>query len=103
MSSVLRCADYGRGCNVLFMSETKVDWNDLQLFLAVARGGGLSPAAAETGKSAPTLGRRMLALERELGQELFRRLARGYTLTEQGTALMQQVSQMEEVASCIVR
>ncbi|MBL4811132.1 MAG: LysR family transcriptional regulator, partial [Rhodobacteraceae bacterium] len=39
------------------MNEMKFDWDDLRLFLAVAREGGLAAAAASTGKSAPTLGR----------------------------------------------
>ena len=66
------------------MDERSVNWEDLNLFLAVARAGGLSAAAAATGKSAPTLGRRMLALEAALGSDLFRRLPRGYELTEGG-------------------
>lgn len=65
-----------------------LDWDDLRLFLAVARLGGLSAAAEATGKSAPTLGRRMLGLERRLGQELFIRMARGYTLTRDGEELL---------------
>ncbi|MEM9010264.1 MAG: LysR family transcriptional regulator [Pseudomonadota bacterium] len=77
------------------MDETKVDWDDLRLFLAVARGGGLAAAAGATGKSAPTLGRRMLALERRLGRELFRRLPRGYALTEEGEALLARTAALE--------
>jgi len=77
------------------MNETNLDWDDLKLFLAVARAGGLSAAAEATGKSAPTLGRRMLALEAVTGTELFRRLPRGYELTEQGTALLAQVVDLE--------
>ena len=53
------------------MDETSAGWDDLHLFLAVAREGGLSPAARATGRSAATLGRRMLALERAMGRELF--------------------------------
>jgi len=30
------------------MGETKFGWDDLRLFLAVARGGGLAAAASET-------------------------------------------------------
>jgi len=45
------------------MNEKDVDWRDLQLFLAVAREGGLSPAAKRVGRSAATLSRRMLSLE----------------------------------------
>lgn len=77
------------------MDETNFDWDDLRLFLAVARQGGLGPAAALTGKSAPTLGRRMLALERRLGQELFERQPRGYALTLQGQELLQRVTELE--------
>lgn len=77
------------------MGETTFDWDDLRLFLAVARHGGLAGAQHETGKSAPTLGRRMLALERRPGQQLFERLARGYELTEQGEALFATTSELE--------
>ncbi|MEM1038476.1 MAG: LysR family transcriptional regulator [Pseudomonadota bacterium] len=77
------------------MDERNFDWDDLRLFLAVARGGGLAAAAIETKKSAPTLGRRMLALERKLGCDLFRRMARGYTLTEQGEDLLARATLLE--------
>lgn len=77
------------------MVETKIDWDDLRLFLAVARGSGLADARRVTGKSAPTLGRRMLALEKALGQELFARKPRGYDLTEAGQALFDRALDVE--------
>jgi len=77
------------------MDETIPNWDDLKLFLAVARAGGLSAAAGTTGRSAPTLGRRMLALESAVGKELFRRLPRGYELTEDGSALLARVVDLE--------
>jgi DNA-binding transcriptional LysR family regulator len=77
------------------MDETKLDWDDLRLFLAVARNRGLAAAALETGKSAPTLGRRMLALERSTGRELFRRMPRGYELTDDGETLLADVLALE--------
>ncbi len=77
------------------MSETDFDWDNLRLFLAVARAGGLGPAAKLTGKSAPTLGRRMIELERSLGRELFRRLPRGYELTDEGADLLSKVGNIE--------
>lgn len=43
----------------------------------------------------------MLALERQLGQELFHRRARGYSLTEQGTSLLERVSTMDSVVRSI--
>lgn len=77
------------------MNETNFDWDDLRLFLAVATHGGLAKAAEVSGKSAPTLGRRMLALERRLGQELFERLPHGYVLTDNGRALLDTAQQIE--------
>lgn len=77
------------------MDESHFDWDDLRLFLSVARRGGLGPAAADTGKSPPTLGRRMLALERRLGLELFERLPRGYALTDQGRELLARAVELE--------
>lgn len=77
------------------MNETKIDWSDLQNFLAVARGGGLAGGAAISGLSAPTLGRHMLALERALGEVLFERLPRGYDLTQAGKELLEQASNVE--------
>ncbi|MDJ0685691.1 MAG: LysR family transcriptional regulator [Alphaproteobacteria bacterium] len=84
------------------MFETNFDWDDLRLFLAVARGGGLSAAKASTGKSAPTLGRRMLDLERRLGCDLFRRQAKGYELTDRGEALLARVGALESRIQPIV-
>lgn len=77
------------------MNETNLSWDDLRLFLSVARNGGLAGAAADTQKSAPTLGRRIVALERTLGMALFERSARGYTLTTDGNALLEQVLKLE--------
>ncbi len=84
------------------MNETTMNWDDFRLFLAVAREGGLAAAEQVTGKSAPTLGRRMLALERRLGKELFDRTPRGYVLTEQGQQLLAQVMLLEEEIQPVV-
>lgn len=77
------------------MDEMNIDWNDLKLFLAVARNKGLSGAARQTGSSAPTLGRRMQALEQATGIEIFQRHARGYDLTAQGQAFYDRVLEVE--------
>ncbi|MCY0093175.1 LysR family transcriptional regulator [Hoeflea ulvae] len=77
------------------MDETKSEWSDLRLFLAVAREGGLSPAARTTGRSAATLGRRMLALERAIGRDLFVRHERGYELTADARALVDELTEIE--------
>lgn len=79
------------------------DWQDLKLFLAVARAGGLGPAARASGSSAPTLGRRMTALERALGVRLFSRGRQGYALTEDGRTLQAHAEDVEAATAGIER
>lgn len=78
------------------MNEKMIDWQDLQLFIAVARSGGLSPASKVTNTSPATLGRRMLKLEQSLGRELFRRLDRGYELLPNGLQLLDALLSIED-------
>jgi DNA-binding transcriptional LysR family regulator len=73
------------------------DLEDLMLFLAVAEAGGLQGAALATGTSAPTLSRRMAALERATGQHLFQRGPHGFALTTQGRALMAEAAPLREM------
>ena len=75
-------------------------WDDLAAFLAVARAGGLSGAARALGTSPATLGRRMHALERGLGRDLFVRRSHGYDLTGDGRTLQDE---LESVAAQIDR
>lgn len=76
-------------------------WDDLRLFLHVATEGGLSGAADRTGLSAPTIGRRMLALERATGRALFIRSQRGYRLAPDGEVLLAHVNSMQKTADKI--
>lgn len=86
------------------MSETTIEWSDLHLFLAVAREGGLSPAARVTGRSPATLGRRMLLLERAMQRELFIRHDRGYELTANARELLEQLGEVEgRIATLVSR
>lgn len=78
------------------MNETKLEWSDLNLFLAVARGGGLAKGAEISGLSPPTLGRHMVDLERAIGEILFNRLPRGYELTEAGQELLIEAQSVED-------
>lgn len=78
------------------MNETKLNWSDLQLFLAVARGGGLAAGARITGVSAPSLGRHMSELEFSYGETLFDRQPRGYELTAAGAVLFEEAIEVEE-------
>ncbi|WP_037080931.1 LysR family transcriptional regulator [Neorhizobium vignae] len=80
---------------------TDAGWDDLKLFLHVASEGALSGAAARTGLSAPTIGRRMLALERATGRTLFVRSQQGYRLAPDGETLLEHVRAMQKTADSI--
>jgi DNA-binding transcriptional LysR family regulator len=78
------------------------EWNDLDLFFHVATQGGLTGAAIATGVSAPTIGRRMLGLERQLGRTLFVRSPQGYRLAHDGAVLLDHVRVMRRAADSIL-
>lgn len=77
---------------------TGFDWNDLRYFLEVARIGTLSGAARVLAVDHATIGRRINALERALGQVLFHRSLSGYALTPMGEDLLVHAEQMEALA-----
>lgn len=72
-----------------------ISWDDLRLFLDVARLGGLSAATATTGLSAATLGRRVTVLEQQIGEPLFVRRQTGYQLTSAGEELLRRAEDVE--------
>lgn len=80
-----------------------MEWNDLKIFLAVARAGTLGAAARQIGQTQPTLGRRLRALEEALGQSLFQRTSGGFVLTDEGQAVLAHAERMEEAALGIAR
>ena len=77
--------------------KSMMDWQDLRLFLAVARHEGLTGAAKETGASPATLGRRMTSLETALNMRLFHRGASGYALTPEGGAILRPTHHMKTI------
>ena len=72
-----------------------LNWDDLRVFLRVCDGGGLTAAAATTGLSPATVGRRVTALERCIGRTLFERSQAGYRLTADGRTLHDKARAME--------
>lgn len=84
-------------------NNTSLDWNDLKYFLAVARGGGLTPAAAELRSSPSTVSRHIDAMEARLGARLFLRQQRGYQLTDQGSTLFEHVAEVERAMQAVER
>ena len=79
------------------MPET-FDWNNLGAFLAVARTGRLTAAAARLGADHTTVARRITALEQGLKARLFHRSPSGYTLTPQGERLLPTAERIESLA-----
>jgi len=80
-----------------------IGWDDLRLFLDVARLGGLSAARETTGLSPATLGRRVAALERQIGEPLFVRSQTGYRLTNAGEELLARAEDVEAAMHALNR
>jgi DNA-binding transcriptional LysR family regulator len=78
--------------------QSKLCWDDLELFLAVAEKGSLSAAARELKLGQPTLSRRIQALEVQVGEPLFNRLSQGVVLTPAGQHLLPAAQRMAEWA-----
>jgi len=73
-----------------------MDWDNLRYFLELARAGTLTAAARRLGVDHTTVARRIQALERGMGAQLFFREASGHRLTEAGRRLQPQVEAMEQ-------
>jgi DNA-binding transcriptional LysR family regulator len=72
------------------------DWSVLRFVLEVARSGTLAAAARKLGADSTTVGRRLSALERELGAKLFARTPDGLALTAAGEAMRTAGVEMED-------
>jgi DNA-binding transcriptional LysR family regulator len=72
-----------------------VDWDNLRVFLAVARAGQLLNAAKTLHLNHATVARRIDALEKQLGTKLFERRTTGTVLTSAGEKLLIRVERME--------
>lgn len=73
-------------------------WDDVRFFLEVTRGHTLAAAAKKLGVDYTTVGRRIAALERELGAKLFERTPDGFVSTEAGEDLRAAAERMEAAA-----
>lgn len=78
-----------------------VNWDNLQIFLSVAREGTLARAARQLTIDATTVSRRIGALESSLQQTLFERASDGFLLTAAGRALVPHAEAMASVAAKI--
>ena len=80
-----------------------MEWNDIRVFLAIAREGTLGAAARKLGQTQPTMGRRLRALESAIGHVLFQRTADGFVLTDEGAAMLPHAERIEEETLAIER
>lgn len=78
-----------------------MDWDNLRFFLELSRTKKLIGAARRLEVDHTTVSRRIQALEKSLGAQLFVRGAAGYSLTEEGRNLLPQAEAMESACSAI--
>lgn len=77
-------------------------WEDMRVFLAVARTESLSRAAPILRIDAATVGRRISRLEIELGVVLFVKSPQGYALTDLGSRMRDHVTEAEASMSLAI-
>lgn len=80
-----------------------MNWDDIRLFLAIARAPSFSAAARKLGINQSTVSRRLAAMERDLGTQLIDRSPEGHSLTDAGNELRCVADNVEEELICIER
>jgi DNA-binding transcriptional LysR family regulator len=78
-----------------------MNWDDLRFFLAVARRRTQAAAARELKVAQPTIGRRIAALEEELGAQLFTKRSDGYVLSRAGSEVLANAERIEQEALAV--
>jgi DNA-binding transcriptional LysR family regulator len=90
--------------HTLVPSGASMDWDDVRVFLAVARHGSLRAAGRALGLSQPTIGRRLAAFEATFGgPTLFDRLPEGLRLNAAGEQLVPAAESVEHAALMLER
>ena len=75
-----------------------MNWDDIKIFLEVARAERLSTAAKRLTMDASTVSRRLHKLEESIGTKLFDRTQEGHVLTADGEILLSSACKMEQDA-----
>ncbi|MBU0641991.1 MAG: LysR family transcriptional regulator [Alphaproteobacteria bacterium] len=76
-----------------------MNWDDLKVFLAVARTESLSGAGRQLKIDPATVGRRIARLEEGLGVALFAKSPQGYDLTRDGARLLSHAEAAEQAVA----
>ncbi|WP_298957734.1 LysR family transcriptional regulator [uncultured Roseibium sp.] len=75
-----------------------MNWDDIRIFLSVARTGQILAAARRLGLNHATVARRLSALEESLGVRMFDRSTSGCALTDAGSRFFEKAERMEAEA-----
>jgi DNA-binding transcriptional LysR family regulator len=78
-------------------------WDDVRYFLALARARSLSGAARALRVDHATVGRRLAALEDQLGAKLFDHTPEGFAITAAGQSILNDCEAMESSAAQVNR
>lgn len=78
------------------------NWDDMRVFLAVARTESLSAAAPVLRMDPATVGRRIARLEESLGSALFVKSPQGYALTDLGQRMRDRATEAEDLLSLAI-
>jgi DNA-binding transcriptional LysR family regulator len=84
-------------------NRTLFNWEDVRVFVALARYGNLSAAARALNVNHATISRRVSSLEAALGEKLVERRPDGYVLTALGTRTLASANDMEKAAAALGR
>src|ERR1700712_2257712 len=80
-----------------------MNWDDLRYVLALCKAGSLSRAAVELKVDHTTVGRRIEAVEADLGVRLFTRTTTGYVPTAEAEGLLPAIRRVEEAVLTLER
>lgn len=92
-----RAGETGENC----MNKHRLKWDDLRIFLEVARQGSIHGAAKALGLDHSTVGRRIDRLEQTRGVKLLDRSRRGVSLRDEALSLVQHVERMDAHAASV--
>ena len=79
-----------------------MNWEDLKVFLEVARSETLTAASARLGIDSSTVSRRLHKLEKDLDTQLFSRGIGGHSLTDYGVELLNTALEIEQKAASAI-
>jgi len=83
------------------MNNQQINWDNLRIFLAVARSQSALEASSHLDMDHSTITRRLHRLEKEIGSKLFDRNHQGHRLTPTGHRLLESVELIEGALSAV--